>query len=37
MFDLNSDPFPSIAVALNLTKNKPSYHIPLVILLKRYF
>ena len=36
MLDLNSDPFASIAVVLNLTKNKLSYHIPFVILLKQY-
>lgn len=36
MLDLNSDPFTSIAVALNLTKNILSYHIPFMILLKQY-
>lgn len=30
------DPFASITVALNLTKNKLSYRIPFVILLKQY-
>ena len=36
MLDLNSEPFTSTAVALNLTKNKLTYLILFVILLKPF-
>ena len=36
MLDLSSEQFTPIAVVLNLTKNKLTYLIPFVILLKPY-